>query len=65
MEACTFDEALYFKHKFGKFIGLFATYVDDWLHFRNEEYCKLCDRTEKNSIAKIAHEKVFSLQKFS
>lgn len=52
MQACTLDDAFYYKRKSGNLIGLCATYVDDSLHVGTEEYCKLCEETEKRFSCK-------------
>lgn len=46
LKASVLDEALYFKPKSGKLIGIFATYEDDSLYVGTEEYCELCEETK-------------------
>lgn len=63
MEACTLDDALCFKHIFGKLSELCAPYIDDCckLEMRHiENYA----RKQKKQFQRVVNGKILILQKF-
>lgn len=47
MKSCS-DATLLYKTIRKRLIGLCATYGDDALHAANDDYSKLCEKTEEN-----------------